>query len=494
MDKWVRTQRTRGRQGKLSPEQIAILDKLGFLWDVKDELEQRNRTEWEAKYEALAAYQRTHGHCRVLFATKDDVSLAHWVSAQRRARRTGKLSAERVQRMDELGFLWNVQDELEQRNRTNWESKYEALAAYRRAHGHCLVPFATKDDISLAPWVSAQREARCAGKLSAEQVRRLDELGFAWELTPEAKWEAKYEALAAYQRAHGHCQVPLTVTDGFRLGRWVLNQRRARRTGNLITEQVRRLDALGFPWDVPGEVEQMEQLKWEAKYEALAAYRRTHKQCRVRSKNCSPLSKWVARQRVARRKGKLSAEQVRRLDELGFPWDVQRRRVRTKPAAWESMYESLAAYRQTHGHCEVAGTESLGLSRWIARQRAAKRKGNLTAGQVWRLNRLRFVWDRHEEKWEQMLAALVKYKKVHGNCNVPGTWPHNRKLAAWVNMQRNYGTKGTLPPHRRKRLETLGFRFGSPRTVRKSKETSPQSSRPTSGPVRAARGMVARTN
>ena len=240
---WVVDQRRARRKGKLSAERVQRLDELGFTWEITTEAKQEAR--WEAKYEALAAYRRAHGHCRVPLTVTDDFSLARWVFDQRRARRTGYLSAERIRRLDALGFRWDVQGEAEQMERAKWEAKYEALVAYCRTHSHCRVP--SKDYSHLSKWVARQRVAKRKGKLSAERVRRLNKLKFSWGSRKEARWEAKYEALAAYQWAHGHCRVRSSTKDHASLARWVETQRRARRMGNLSAEQVRRLGALWVP-------------------------------------------------------------------------------------------------------------------------------------------------------------------------------------------------------------------------------------------------------
>jgi len=128
--------------------------------------------------------------------------------------------------------------------RVRWESRYEALANYQQAHSHCVV--SSKESFRLRQWVNSQRHARRTGKLSAERVRRLDELGFVWDVR-QVRWASMFEDLAAYQRAHGHCDVP-SNKDCIRLWRWVVTQRVARRKGKLNTDQVRRLDTLGFIW------------------------------------------------------------------------------------------------------------------------------------------------------------------------------------------------------------------------------------------------------
>jgi hypothetical protein len=37
------------------------------------------------------------------------------------------------------------------------------------------------------------------------------------------------------------------------------------------------------------------------------------------------LAKWVSRQRVYQKQGKLDADKIKRLDELGFVWDPRKK-------------------------------------------------------------------------------------------------------------------------------------------------------------------------
>jgi hypothetical protein len=38
--------------------------------------------------------------------------------------------------------------------------------------------------------------------------------------------------------------------------------------------------------------------------------------------------------------------------------------------------------------------------------------------------------------WERQLASLRAYKRRHGDCNVPRSWPEDKRLGAWVHHQR----------------------------------------------------------
>jgi len=61
--------------------------------------------------------------------------------------------------------------------------------------------------------------------------------------------------------------------------------------------------------------------------------------------------------------------------------------------------------------------------------------------------------------WEEMLAALADYKKIHGDCNVPAIWKDNPKLGMWCGTQRRDYKSKRLSPDRAERLRQLGFRL-----------------------------------
>ena len=54
------------------------------------------------------------------------------------------------------------------------------LVEYQQAHGNCRVSTVSKDHASLGSWVNRMRIQRKRGKLSDEQIRRLNQLGFVW--------------------------------------------------------------------------------------------------------------------------------------------------------------------------------------------------------------------------------------------------------------------------------------------------------------------------
>jgi hypothetical protein len=123
------------------------------------------------------------------------------------------------------------------------------------------------------------------------------------------------------------------------------------------------------------------------------------------------------------------------------------------------MFAELKMYRGRFGDCNVSESENQQLVRWVAKQRALQRAGNLSAERKKRLDALGFVWNPHDAAWEIMFAELKRFRKRFRDCNVSRDWPENPKLGRWVDMQRHLKRKGTLLAQRKARLDALGFEW-----------------------------------
>lgn len=94
---WLGTQRGKQRRGTLFPDRLAKLETLGLAWDPHYET-------WEDRFRELTAFKMQHGHCDVDCAEHRE--LVSWLGEQRRTKRRGKLSPDRLVRLEALGVVW----------------------------------------------------------------------------------------------------------------------------------------------------------------------------------------------------------------------------------------------------------------------------------------------------------------------------------------------------------------------------------------------------
>ena len=121
----------------------------------------------------------------------------------------------------------------------------------------------------------------------------------------------------------------------------------------------------------------------------------------------------------------------------------------------------LIEFREAHGHCNVPDSwpENLRLARWVMTQRQMFRKGKPTEDRVQRLEAIGFIWCRQKHAWNEMYQRLVRYKMVHGDCDVPSGWKEDPQLGSWVVRQRHLKKKGLLSEERARKLDGIGMRW-----------------------------------
>ena len=364
---WALRQRVAKSKGKLDEQQIASLDDLGFVWDVYGHL-------WKQGITRLRQYRSEHGHVLVLrsYKTSDGFKLGNWVNAKRVAKSQGKLDEQQIASLDDLGFIWEVNDHL-------WEQGITRLRQYKAEHGHVLVHvgYKTFDGFRLGSWVNGKRVTKSKGKLDEQQIASLDDLGFVWDVHDHF-WEQGITRLRQYRAYHGHVFVlrGYETSEGFKLGDWALRQRVAKSKGKLDEQQIASLDDLGFVWDVYGHL-------WEHGITRLREYRSEHGHVLVlrgyKTSDGFKLGHWVNAKRVAKSKGNLDEQQIASLDDLGFVWDVH-------DHLWEQGINRLRRYKAEHGHvilpADYETSDGFKLGRWVARKRQACSRGTLKPAQM----------------------------------------------------------------------------------------------------------------
>jgi len=131
---------------------------------------------WMERYNELREYKLAHGHCNVPRSSSEHSKLAGWVSTQRKQYKKDSLANNRVQFLNDVGFVWSFEDQ----NEIAWELRLNELKEYRSANGHCNVPASCVEHPALANWVKYQRARYREGCISDDRVELLNDVGFEW--------------------------------------------------------------------------------------------------------------------------------------------------------------------------------------------------------------------------------------------------------------------------------------------------------------------------
>ena len=450
LGQWIAVQR-KVRAGKvagtLTPDRIAKLDALGMRWM------SRTDREWERYYAAAKTYSEEHGDLIVPFqyVTQDGIHLGDWITGLRSYRKNGVRNAfltdERIAALDELGMQWNVLDYL-------FEQNYAAAVEYHRTHGNLDVPAAYVDPngVKLGVWLRRLCGIRAGksekGRLTEEQIARLDALGMIWGNRNDLLWEKGFEHAAGYYREH--CGLPLSPSyvcaDGYKLGGWLSDQREKYRDGKLKTERRERLEELGMEWELPDP--------WEVRFALAERYKEEHGDLNI-DYDCVVdgirLGRWISGQR--KNKNRLSAEKTERLNQLGMNWD-------SRPGAiWNETYEEAKKWIENAGEipADAVSRQGIPLRRWLNAQRRFSRvSGKLSAEKTEKIRLLEEALDEEDRG----LKAAEEYWKEHGDLDVPARYetPEGFKLGYWIrNAQRR---RERLSPEEIRKLDQMGMIWG----------------------------------
>jgi len=210
----------------------------------------------------------------------------------------------------------------------------DKLARFHRRFGHCRVPVDWAGTPSLSGWVKRQRRLKQQGMLRQDRWRHLQTLGLDWKIgvSLDPRWEHSFQRLLQYRRRFGHCRVPAEWVEDFKLGQWVVKMRRLKRTDRLSSEKVRRLNEVGFVWDVARKREAEQEAGWSKWLAKLHTFHQQHGHWRVPTNQHKfhGLRVWMDNQRINYHRGWLSAERIRRLEEMQFPWISERRQLASR--------------------------------------------------------------------------------------------------------------------------------------------------------------------
>jgi hypothetical protein len=256
----------------LSQDRIDQLESIGFVWrfegDKKNNKQIRNDNTWKNVFERLVVYKDQHGDCNVpaKYNDGDSPHLGHWVSFQRQCHKRGVLNQDRIDQLEQLGFVWRFEGGKKTNKQINnhdrWKNVFERLMVYKDQHGDCTVPMRYNDGGSphLGSWVYFQRQSYKSGVLSQDRIDRLEQLGLVLkfeggkksnkQIRNDGRWKNVFERLVVYKDQHGDCNVPAKYNDGDspHLGHWVNSQRRFYKIGVLNQDRIDQLKSIGFVW------------------------------------------------------------------------------------------------------------------------------------------------------------------------------------------------------------------------------------------------------
>lgn len=360
--------------------------------------------------------------------------------------------------IDEVRNCRELFEKLNDALTATWDMYYASAKQYYQENGNLEVParYITEEGYALGSWLNNQKAIRkgtLVGKLTEDQIQKLDSIGMIWD-SLDYFWKQNFRLAKEYYLAHGNLDVPTNFKskDGKHLGNWILRQRQLYKSNSLTDEQVNRLDSIGMDW-----MDRVDRI-WENGFIEAKNYSEEYGNLSVpknyRSDTDFPLGVWIQRQRSLCKNNKISENRIKRLTDIGMNW---------YPDDWETRFNLAKQYYEEHGNINISQKEviqGIWLGKWIVSQKKAMQEGKLTHEQIEMLNTLPMEEvGRKDNRWWSMYEEAKKYYLNFGNLNIPMDYltSNGKKLSDWIIRQRRNYKLGKMSLEHKKKLDEIGF-------------------------------------
>ena len=365
---------------------------------------------------------------------------------------------EKFKIIDEVRNCRELFEKLNDALTATWDMYYASAKQYYKENGNLEVParYITEEGYALGSWLNNQKAIRkgtIVGKLTEDQIQKLDSIGMIWD-SLDYFWEQNFKLAKEYYLTYGNLDIPTNYksTDGKHLGNWILRQRQLYKSNSLTDEQIKKLDSIGMDWmdrvDRVWENGFIEAKNYSEKYGNLSVPKN------YRSNTDFPLGIWIQRQRSLYKNKKISDDRIKRLSDVGMNWN---------PDNWESRFDLVKQYYEEHGNINISQKEviqGVWIGKWIVSQKKAMESGKLTNEQIDLLKTLPMEEvGRKDNRWWSMYEEARKYYLKFGHLNVPMDYltSSGKKLSDWIIRQRRNYKLGKMPLEHKEKLDDIGF-------------------------------------
>ena len=352
LGRWIMTQRdvyAGKRNYALSEQRVKKLEAIGMIWDNRFDIA------WERNYAAAKAYYEKHGDLKIppKYVTEDGIKLGNWICNMRSNRknsiRTYSVTPERIQKLDDIGMIWDGLDYI-------WNQSFSAAEQYYLKHVNLDVPvkYVDENNFHLYDWLAAMKTQYRQSKLSSEKIALLSGIGMEWRTQSEINWNDAYESAKKYREEHGDLNIPYhyKTTDGFLLGRWLHKQRQNYHSEQLDQRCIERLNQLGVSWELPKKAAYK---SWDSIFQLAKRYYLEHGNLNMPVNyqiDGVNVARWLVKQKRIHNKNKtgeagLTAEQIEKLNSIGFDWDSKEERL------WKIQYSEAESYYSKNGDLNI---------------------------------------------------------------------------------------------------------------------------------------------
>lgn len=273
-----------------------------------------------------------------------------------------------------------------------------------------------------------------------------------------ASWEYWFGLMSLFKEQNGHCNPPRGAKlQGYDISKWAQHQRGAINSNKISPQRKELLLSIGFD---PSPFDSL----WDKKFHKLSTYFEKHGHSNVNSRDKDrELARWVVKQRIKFREGRLTEYQINKLHTLKF--ELSREEFDRKSSDYLPYQEAAKIVSQKK------------FSSYLIFQSWARGKSpeygefpdnlprspqQVYLGSGW-VDWPNFLGKSNKEEandvvWLEMLDRYKSFVLKLGRVPMYDS-PEDQKLANWIGTQRSYFKDNDLSDKRIQMLIESGFSF-----------------------------------
>lgn len=172
------------------------------------------------------------------------IHIGRWLMFQRSFYRKGKLSKEKIQKLNELqDWTWEPHHDAWKENFAifkKWCAEHKGVAPSNLQ----VVENDQGEEVLIGYWIALQRAKFSSGTLPPDRLKLLNEIPFWFRTVKEWKWFETYEVVKEWINLHKKRLSQYVIYKGIKIGLWANNQRREYQTKVLKKERIAKLNEI----------------------------------------------------------------------------------------------------------------------------------------------------------------------------------------------------------------------------------------------------------
>jgi hypothetical protein len=365
---WYNKQKQLYNAGIIPKEHLEKLKSINFYFGDAHVLYWEKK--WLNSYNQLLELYKKTGNSNIKRYKDNTHSLfyiSNWVSLERGKYKNGKLKDWQIEKLESIGFIWEMTGIRSSNNEDGWFDKLALLEQYKFDFGDCNISQTFKEEkyLGLGKWLNEQRTyyKKKRAFLSEDRIALLEDIGVIWDMNI-FNFDKIIKNLLDYKSEFGDFNVPSNYKPNKNFGNYVY---RLKTNGIKEDWKKEKLLQIGFSEIGTKTKKDTRTHITQSWYNNIKKLNELDKpDLRKDNKEYPELAKWLHYQKRTFRYGRLKDEQVNDLKKLKIKLPLKSK----KRKKWEEFIEIIELFREEYGTKEIITEFDKEISDWINQQKA----------------------------------------------------------------------------------------------------------------------------